>query len=681
VRPKTEVHEEPAHAPSSNGSNAPPALVPASVPALGISGPPNGAAASAKNYSIERSLEDLLLDSPPVRPLEGSSFSFNAGVGAASSLSGGFPPGFLNGPPPPHLLPPPPGGLFPPPHHPGFGMPPPSGAPGQYGAPPQHLPPHLQGFGLPGPGGPPPHLPPPQGRPGLPPPSPFGPYFGGNNAGPQAPPPSTHLQPPQLPPGRYGQSYQTMFAAPPQAPPTHYQPQDSSFRGFSVHDMLNRATSGGAQQHAGPAVPLSPSAEDRSRQLKELLSLQPSQQSNHGAAAPQSGAGYAFAAPISSPTGNAVGAEHAQKSRALLSLLKSSKAGPTLTGAQAPPAGHHAPASTAPHPHPAMHMSPKHGAPLTPSAQQHAAASVPAPPSAVGGSPFTTPVKGKPRSLTATDLEEGISNTNGAVNATPAKKASFFRNTRFQTGLLYISLGGEVRKHHVMRPSANMLVHWQLPEADFHALMNRPRVVLVIGLVRYGSYTNSPCFVSKPIESRPKLIRDKDGHGYYQGSVPFHAPKSAGQFVYRMFDETTKETILTTLASSSVFTVDLVDFHVNTNLRHILEALNEKSKLKGIAQMPTVLRGIRNSGRNDRGGADRADSMLNEALVIVLKAAEDASEVLQAWQTRRKQEEEMKARSEEFTTTLSKLMLLFHLSGTTETNDLIHHILCVYRCS
>lgn len=56
----------------------------------------------------------------------------------------------------------------------------------------------------------------------------------------------------------------------------------------------------------------------------------------------------------------------------------------------------------------------------------------------------------------------------------------------------------------------------------------------------------------------------------YRGQINFHAPKSAGQFVFRLFDQATKETCLTTLATSNMFSVDLVDIDVNTNLKFIL---------------------------------------------------------------------------------------------------------------
>ena len=190
-----------------------------------------------------------------------------------------------------------------------------------------------------------------------------------------------------------------------------------------------------------------------------------------------------------------------------------------------------------------------------------------------------------------------------------------------------------------------MHLFWRIPKEDFHTLKNKGSSVdLVIGLVRYGSYTNSPCFVAKPIERNPELIRTENGE-FYRGVLPFHAPKSAGQFVYRLFDQSSKERILTTIASSSVFTVALYDFHVNANLQHILDALSDKSKVKGISQMPTVLRGIRNAGV--RNGHDKPDVMLNDALTITLRATEEASEVLQAWQDRKIKEELAREKGEE----------------------------------
>ena len=572
-----------------------------------------------------------------------------------------MPPGFADGLP--HLHP---GGAMPPPGHPLGHMPPPppgySGPhPGFFGGPPGHGPPGHgppghgpPGHGPPGHGppgyGPPGHGPPGHGPPGYGPPGHGPPGYGPPGHGPPGhgpppqfpgfmpPPPSMHMQQQQLPPGQFGQAYNTMCAAPPQLPPPPMSTQNNAgFRGVSVHDMLASKGDGGAQ-----------SAEEKSRRLLEMLSIGSSSQQNdstasNAAAVPTTGSttdntsntttmsetpiqstssgSNTFSKPLT-PSSAAAGGPQ-QKSRALLSLMKSTKAGPNFSAGGSSPAPSTENTSTA--------GTPRGDRNTISPVQSTATESTPTV-DTLPSDTYSTPVKSKPRSSTLTSLDEGLP---GHAGATPARKASFFRNTRFQTGTLRVVVDREVRKHHVMRPAVNMAVQWQIPQAEFHALMNKSSSCdIVIGLVRYGSYTNSPCFVAKPIERRPRLAIDSSGQPVYQGAIPFHAPKSAGQFVYRMFDQSSKESILTTIASSSVFTVELTDFHVNTNLKHILEALNEKSKLKGISQMPTVLRGIRNNGRSDRSTGS-ADGMLNDAVLIVLKAIQEASGVIKAYQERK----------------------------------------------
>ncbi len=463
----------------------------------------------------------------------------------------------------------------------------------------------------------------------MPPMGPYGGFPGGFAYGPPPghlmPPPPQQQQQQQQQFGQHGQVYQTTTCAPVRSTLTDFPAPPASTSHLSVHDMLGHSTPKGS-------APLSPGADERSQQLLRLL---------NGGGAPLPSASAASVAPGSStdttspfskslqvPVSSAVGGPQ-QKSRALLSLLKSSKAGPTLSLNGAPPTptsvGSNSTASFAAPTSPVSQVRP----PVGPST---APASAPAP-------QFTTPVKGKNRSQSITsdvgDDGEPLGATTAGAVATPARKASFFRNTKFQCGHMQIAVNGVVRNHHVMAPSTNMAVHWQMPQEEFHTLMNKPNTALVIGLVRYGSYTNSPCFVSKQIESRPKLARDSEGHPIYAGTVVFHAPKSAGQFVYRLFDESTKDSALTTLATSPMFSVDLADFYVNTNLRHILEALGEKSKVKGISQMPAVIRGIRNGGRNDRASGS-SEQMITECFQIVLRAVEDAIPTIETWKDRKR---------------------------------------------
>ena len=224
------------------------------------------------------------------------------------------------------------------------------------------------------------------------------------------------------------------------------------------------------------------------------------------------------------------------------------------------------------------------------------------------------------------------------ITAPVAKKAPLFRITKFQIGAMQIIVNGVYRVHQIMRPTTNMIVRWQLHQVDYESMVAASGGTdhIVIGLVRYGSYTNSPCIVAKPIDRAPRLFRDEC---LYKGQIVFHAPKSAGQFVYRMFDQSGKEAALNTLASSPPFSVELMgDEDVSTNLMHVLTAFDDgDNKLKGLSQLPSVLRGIRGGGgnmRDPRGAgsfSSRSANYLNECVSIVLSAIHDTSSAIDAW--------------------------------------------------
>ena len=225
-------------------------------------------------------------------------------------------------------------------------------------------------------------------------------------------------------------------------------------------------------------------------------------------------------------------------------------------------------------------------------------------------------------------------------SAPVAKKAPLFRTTKFQIGAMQIIVNGVYRMYQIMRPTTNMIVRWQLHQSDYESIVAASGGTdhIVIGLVRYGSYTNSPCIVAKPIDKAPRLFRDER---LYKGQIVFHAPKSAGQFVFRMFDQSSKEAALHTLASSPLFTVELLmDEDVSTNLMHVLTAFDDgDNKLKGLSQLPSVLRGIRGGGvnmRDHRGASSfsfssRSANYLNECVSITLSAIRDTSASIDAW--------------------------------------------------
>ena len=99
-----------------------------------------------------------------------------------------------------------------------------------------------------------------------------------------------------------------------------------------------------------------------------------------------------------------------------------------------------------------------------------------------------------------------------------------------------------------------------------------------------GSFSNSPCIVSKSIgRNRQHVVVGSQtfasGHdsSYCDsittwlrvlatiiniGSLTFHAPKAAGPFVFRLFDQASKESSSLTLATSFMFNVVLMDYDV-----------------------------------------------------------------------------------------------------------------------
>lgn len=385
--------------------------------------------------------------------------------------------------------------------------------------------------------------------------------------------------------------------------------------------------------HGKKSAPASGSDED----LLRLLRSNSSPAVNPSTAVPSATSGGAASGqkPAHVPsTVSAKQSQQAQKSRALLSLLKSTNAGPAFQvrpGAQQPMKSG-AVASTG---------AAVAAAPAEQSTVNATGAAAVALSTGAAAVALSTPVKVAPTGDAVTTIAPATPATevNATAAVTTAKKPSFFRSTRNQPGSLHIVVGGAMRSNVTLRPAMNMTVVWSLPAAEL-----APEADIVVGLVRYGSYTNSPCIVAKGIDKKAKPVMDSTGRrNMMQGHIPFHAPKAAGLFVYRMFDQSTKETALQTMATSAPFSVDLVDFDVNLNLRFIHETLTEDSKIKGLAQMPAVLKGIKNNGRIDnRDYGNRARpkppaELLNECVRIVIDEIHASTSVLEKWQDLRKQ--------------------------------------------
>ena len=80
-----------------------------------------------------------------------------------------------------------------------------------------------------------------------------------------------------------------------------------------------------------------------------------------------------------------------------------------------------------------------------------------------------------------------------------------------------------------------MLVSWQLPEGVARALTTQA-ASLVVGLVRFGVATNKTSVVNKNVAVAGGAVGQPAGPGVAGGRVEFHAPRSAGVFVYRIYE-------------------------------------------------------------------------------------------------------------------------------------------------
>jgi uncharacterized membrane-anchored protein YjiN (DUF445 family) len=262
------------------------------------------------------------------------------------------------------------------------------------------------------------------------------------------------------------------------------------------------------------------------------------------------------------------------------------------------------------------------------------------PPPVVKSSPlpqFSSVIEKKDEDILKNDEDLIKKSSEGAINETNAalaaglkditikKPAPLYRLTRPQEGKLVISM--QANRHNEVicsndgtsiRPGWHMAVTWELPIALVDKIIDggNGKEELVIGLLRYGNSTNCPGIVTKKIElnssrSTTRKINDEGIH-VYTGKIQFHAPKSAGAFVYRVYNNLTKETTMQTIATSLSFHVDLSDADVTNNLKFVVDSFVDKAYQRSISQLTSTLVGMRNSGRPSHG--ETAHSLLAKAI-------------------------------------------------------------------
>eukprot|EP01039_Chlorochromonas_danica_P000473 gene473-512_t len=149
----------------------------------------------------------------------------------------------------------------------------------------------------------------------------------------------------------------------------------------------------------------------------------------------------------------------------------------------------------------------------------------------------------------------------------------------------------EIAKGFYMRPGFRMTVLWKLSATIVKTMKENS---LSIGLLRYGTFSNLPAIAVKPL-----CPPTSESEGFCMGTVSFFAPKAAGKFVYRLFDQRSKEKSAETLATSSMFAVTLIDMDIVGNLKHVLEAFDDNQPLKAITQLSPIFMGVKSCSNDN----------------------------------------------------------------------------------
>lgn len=179
------------------------------------------------------------------------------------------------------------------------------------------------------------------------------------------------------------------------------------------------------------------------------------------------------------------------------------------------------------------------------------------------------------------------------------RKVNHFRNTKSQVGQLIIKIRNskintdiEIQDGFYTRPGSGMTVVWKIP-VEHQCEVSAD---IVVGLLRYGSQVNMPSIIAKSIVLKNSNIVDN----YRVGSIQFFAPKAAGQFVFRLFNQASRESSMETIGTSVSFSVVLVDSDVINNLQHVLEAFEDQLAIKAISQLTLVVKGIKSCTNNTK---------------------------------------------------------------------------------
>lgn len=121
-----------------------------------------------------------------------------------------------------------------------------------------------------------------------------------------------------------------------------------------------------------------------------------------------------------------------------------------------------------------------------------------------------------------------------------------------------------------MSSISSRVIEWSIPLNGFpeHDRTSIQDLDLAVGLFRYGSPENSKSVITKPLSQSSARSTRQDAYGktVYVGKIQFRAPKTAGCFIYRLFDRSTVERVMDTLGTSVRFFNELYDGDVTLML-------------------------------------------------------------------------------------------------------------------
>lgn len=152
----------------------------------------------------------------------------------------------------------------------------------------------------------------------------------------------------------------------------------------------------------------------------------------------------------------------------------------------------------------------------------------------------------------------------------------------------------------------NLVIEWRIPCSRFpshtEATLFKEKD-LAMGLFRLGSPDNLRSVVSKSIaaSSQRRLAVDMFGNKQFRGRLAFRSPKTAGCFVFRLFDRSTPESAVTTLGTSSRFWNVLYDGDVTNMLLRSFEGFRPRRLCSdnntALIQLRATIEGMKNAGR------------------------------------------------------------------------------------